>query len=74
MRLGYNANGIGLGTGRQPIVDRSVTVLPRQPLVETSDRDADLLENVAMIDALIDPIVRAHLTSGFYVLDFEFDR
>jgi len=65
---------VGLGTGRQPIVDRSVTVLPPLTLVETSDRDADLLENVAMIDALIDPIVRAHLDQRFYVLDFEFDR
>jgi Kdo2-lipid IVA lauroyltransferase/acyltransferase len=51
-----------------------VTVLAPLAPVETGDRNADLLANVAMIDALIDPIIRTHLDQWFYVLDFEFDR
>ena len=50
-----------------------VTVLAPLAPVETGHRDADLLANVAMIDALIDPIIRAHLDQWFYVLDFDFD-
>jgi KDO2-lipid IV(A) lauroyltransferase len=51
-----------------------VTVLAPLAPVETGNRDADLLANVAMIDALIDPIIRAHLDQWFYVLDFDFER
>ena len=38
-----------------------VTVLPALDLVQSGDREADLMANIAMIDALIDPIIRAHL-------------
>ncbi len=50
-----------------------VTALPSLKLVDTGDRDADLMANVAMIDALIDPIIRDNLDQWFYALDFEFD-
>jgi Kdo2-lipid IVA lauroyltransferase/acyltransferase len=50
-----------------------VTVLPALELVQTGDRDADLMANIAMIDTLIDPIIRAHLDQWYYVLDFEFE-
>jgi lauroyl/myristoyl acyltransferase len=51
-----------------------VTVLPALDLVQSGDREADLMANIAMIDALIDPIIRAHLDQWFYGLDFEFDQ
>ncbi|HVV63537.1 MAG TPA: hypothetical protein VHD14_17450 [Pseudolabrys sp.] len=50
-----------------------VTVLPHLNLIDTGGREADLLANVAMIDALIDPIIRAHIDQWYYALDFEFD-
>lgn len=50
-----------------------VTILPPLKLIDTGERDADIMANVAMIDATIDPIIRAHLDQWYYVLDFEFD-
>jgi KDO2-lipid IV(A) lauroyltransferase len=50
-----------------------VTVSPPYDLIKTEDRDADVLTNVAAIDALIDPIIRANLDQWFFGLDFEFE-
>jgi KDO2-lipid IV(A) lauroyltransferase len=50
-----------------------VTVSQPYELVKTDDRDADVLTNVAAIDALIDPIIRANLDQWFFGLDFEFE-
>jgi KDO2-lipid IV(A) lauroyltransferase len=50
-----------------------VTILPTIDLVDSGDREADLMTNIASIDALIDPIVRANLDQWFFALDFEFD-
>src|SRR6185437_4169737 len=50
-----------------------VSILPALKLIDTGDRDADIMANVAMIDAMIDPIIRAHLDQWYYALDFEFD-
>jgi Kdo2-lipid IVA lauroyltransferase/acyltransferase len=51
-----------------------VTILPPVDLVNTGDDDADLMANIATIDALIDPIIRANLDQWFFGLDFEFDE
>jgi KDO2-lipid IV(A) lauroyltransferase len=50
-----------------------VTFLPPLDIVDTGDRDADVMANIARIDALIDPIVKAHLDQWYYVLDFKFE-
>jgi len=50
-----------------------VTVLPTIDPIDTGNRDADLMTNIAAIDALIDPIIRSHLDQWFFALDFEFD-
>jgi KDO2-lipid IV(A) lauroyltransferase len=51
-----------------------VRFLPEVEMVETGDRDADTMTNIARLDAVIDPIVRANLDQWYYVLDFEFDK
>ncbi len=33
----------------------------------------ELMNNVAAINAIIEPIIRAHLDQWFYALDFEFE-
>jgi KDO2-lipid IV(A) lauroyltransferase len=50
-----------------------VTFLPPVDIVNSGRRDVDVMENIARIDAIIDPIVKAHLDQWYYVLDFEFD-
>lgn len=50
-----------------------VTIWPTYDPVRTEDRDADLLANVAAIDALIAPLIREHLDQWFFGLDFEFE-
>lgn len=47
-----------------------VSFLPPLEMANTGDRDADIMTNIARIDALIDPIVKAHLDQWYYVLDF----
>jgi KDO2-lipid IV(A) lauroyltransferase len=49
-----------------------ITCLPPVAQLLTDDRDADLRANVATVDGIISPIVRAHLDQWFYALDFEF--
>ena len=50
-----------------------VTISPAYDLIKTEDRDADILTNVAAIDALITPLIRDHLDQWFFGLDFEFE-
>jgi KDO2-lipid IV(A) lauroyltransferase len=49
-----------------------VTILPAVKLIKTADREADLMANIAMIDALFEPIIRDHLDQWFFGLDFDF--
>ena len=51
-----------------------VNFLPPLDMVDTGDRDADVMANIARIDALIDPIVKANLDQWYYVLDLELDE
>jgi KDO2-lipid IV(A) lauroyltransferase len=49
-----------------------VTALPPLDMVRTDDRKADVIENAARLDAIIDPLIRAHLDQWYNVLDFDF--
>lgn len=49
-----------------------VTFLPPVALVRGRD-DADLMANLAAINAVIEPIVREHLDQWYFGLDFEFE-
>ena len=51
-----------------------VTFLPEVELVNTGNRDADTMANIARLDAVIDPVIKANLDQWYYVLDFEFDK
>jgi Kdo2-lipid IVA lauroyltransferase/acyltransferase len=50
-----------------------VTFLPPVALVRNRGR-ADLMTNIAAINAVIEPIVREHLDQWYFVLDFEFEE
>jgi Kdo2-lipid IVA lauroyltransferase/acyltransferase len=50
-----------------------VQFLPPLPLAGTGDRQADIAENVRRLDAVIAPVIRAHLDQWYFALDFEFD-
>jgi len=50
-----------------------MTLLPPLDLIKTDDEDADVMANIATIDRLIDPVIRAHLDQWFFGLDFEFE-
>jgi KDO2-lipid IV(A) lauroyltransferase len=50
-----------------------VQFLPALDLARTGDRAADIAENVKRLDAVIMPIIRAHLDQWYFVLDFEFE-
>ncbi len=50
-----------------------VQFLPPLEVVSTGDRKADLAENVRRLDAVIAPIIQAHLDQWYFALDFEFD-
>jgi KDO2-lipid IV(A) lauroyltransferase len=50
-----------------------VTFLPPASLAREQS-DADLMSNIAAINAVIEPIVRKHLDQWYFTLDFEFDR
>jgi hypothetical protein len=39
--------------------------------VDTGDREADVMENIRRIDALIEPIIQANLDQWYYVLDLK---
>jgi KDO2-lipid IV(A) lauroyltransferase len=49
-----------------------VTFLPPVPLVRGRS-EAELMTNIAAINAVIEPIVREHLDQWYFGLDFEFD-
>jgi KDO2-lipid IV(A) lauroyltransferase len=51
-----------------------VQFLPPLELASMGDREADIIENVKRLDAVIAPIIRAHLDQWYFVLDFEFDN
>jgi KDO2-lipid IV(A) lauroyltransferase len=50
-----------------------VQFLPPLQLVSTGDREADLAENMGRLDAVIAPIIRAHLDQWYFLLDLELD-
>jgi KDO2-lipid IV(A) lauroyltransferase len=49
-----------------------VTFLPPLDFTQTAEKDVDLLQNIAKLDAIIAPIIRDHLDQWYYVLDFDF--
>ncbi len=49
-----------------------VTALPPLQMTRGGDRKADLMTNVARFDAIIAPIIRAHLDQWYHLLDFDF--
>jgi Kdo2-lipid IVA lauroyltransferase/acyltransferase len=49
-----------------------VTALAPLQMACGGDRHADVMTNVARLDAVIDPIIRAHLDQWYYLLDFDF--
>jgi KDO2-lipid IV(A) lauroyltransferase len=51
-----------------------VTFLPPVEMTNSGDREADMLENIRRMDAVIDPIVKANLDQWYYVLDLELDE
>jgi KDO2-lipid IV(A) lauroyltransferase len=50
-----------------------VVFMPPMAFARSADRQADLVENVARINAVIEPLVRAHLDQWFYASEFRFD-
>jgi KDO2-lipid IV(A) lauroyltransferase len=50
-----------------------VRFLPAVELQSTINRKDDVRVNVERLDAVIDPLIRAHLDQWFYVLDLELD-
>ncbi len=50
-----------------------VTALPPLDLVHSGDRHADVMENVARLDAIVGAVIQANLDQWFYALDFDFD-
>jgi Kdo2-lipid IVA lauroyltransferase/acyltransferase len=49
-----------------------VTALAPLEMACSGDRKANVMTNVARLDAIIDPIIRAHLDQWYYLLDFDF--
>lgn len=49
-----------------------VIALPQLELVRSKQK-VDVIENIARVNAVIEPIVRAHLDQWYYVLDIEFN-
>jgi KDO2-lipid IV(A) lauroyltransferase len=49
-----------------------LTFLPPLKHARTADERADLAANVAALDRLIAPIVKAHLDQWSYAVDFDF--
>ena len=50
-----------------------VQFLPPLQLNRTGDDEADVVENAKRLDAVITPIVRAHLDQWYFLLDLELD-
>jgi Kdo2-lipid IVA lauroyltransferase/acyltransferase len=51
-----------------------VHFLPPVDFTRSADREADVAENAKRIDAVLAPIIRAHLDQWYFALDFEFDE
>jgi Kdo2-lipid IVA lauroyltransferase/acyltransferase len=51
-----------------------VHVLPPLEMINTPNRDNDIVENVKRLDGVLAPIIRAHLDQWFFALDFEYDE
>ena len=76
VRLARLSNALIVPLYSERLGDRArfrVNILPAIDLIDTGDRDTDLMSNIAKVDALIDPIIRSHLDQWFFALDFEFD-
>jgi Kdo2-lipid IVA lauroyltransferase/acyltransferase len=50
-----------------------VQVLPPLDLARTGDREADVVENAKRLDAILAPIIRAHLDQWYFALDLDLD-
>jgi len=50
-----------------------ITILPPVALARGGDRRADLMANIARINQVIEPVIRAHLDQWYYTLDLELD-
>jgi Kdo2-lipid IVA lauroyltransferase/acyltransferase len=50
-----------------------VQFLPPLQLASTGDREGDLAENVRRLDAVIAPVIRAHLDQWYFLLDLDLD-
>jgi KDO2-lipid IV(A) lauroyltransferase len=48
--------------------------LPPIDLTASADREADVVENARRLDAVLAPIIQAHLDQWYFALDFEFDE
>jgi KDO2-lipid IV(A) lauroyltransferase len=51
-----------------------VTFLPPVTLADSGDATADLMANIATLNSIIEPIIRAHLNQWYFALDFEFNK
>ena len=51
-----------------------VQFLPAVELARTDDREADVAENARRLDAILAPIIHAHIDQWYFALDFEFDE
>jgi KDO2-lipid IV(A) lauroyltransferase len=50
-----------------------VTFLPPVDIVRDGNRDVDLMENIARLNSVIEPIIRANLDQWYYLLDINLD-
>ena len=50
-----------------------VKFLPPMDMVDTGNKNSDVLESIRKIDEVIDPIIKAHLDQWYYVLDLDLD-
>jgi KDO2-lipid IV(A) lauroyltransferase len=51
-----------------------ISILPPVELKRGGDRRRDLLTNISRINAIIEPVVRAHLDQWYYALDLDLDQ
>jgi Kdo2-lipid IVA lauroyltransferase/acyltransferase len=51
-----------------------VRFLPPLEMINTYNRESDLVENVKRLDEVLAPIIRAHLDQWYFALDFEYDE
>ena len=56
---------------QRPVQGAVPAAAARSP--ERGDRNADVAENMKRLDAVIAPVIQAHLDQWYFALDFEFD-